>query len=109
MVSRTDLPGEQMVTGDVGGDATRCTECVRASVAGSPNCEGHLRGHTYFLLDRARWPRLQIGSTSIAGDDAWRVWLRAAKPSDLLEVSRLTNHRTANSSWAEEREVLDVA
>ena len=67
-----------------------CVECAAPAAASSTLCEPHLRGHTLFVLDRARWPRLRLSDgRQVAGDDAWRPWLRQAKAEELVEVLEL--------------------
>jgi len=69
--------------------ATACTECPRPASGGSTFCEPHLRGLALVALDRHRWPRLRAGGRTIAGDDAWRPWLRAADGDDLRRLHAL--------------------
>ena len=64
-----------------------CVECLTPAAADSPLCEPHLRGSALAALDRARWPRLKLSSgREVAGDDAWRPWLRQANSDELGEV-----------------------
>ena len=78
-----------------------CTECGAAASEPSLLCERHLRGHTLFVLDRARWPRLMFSDgREVARDDAWRPWLREADGEALSQVLRLLEQ--APGSWGHE-------
>jgi hypothetical protein len=48
--------------------------------------ERHLRGLLLVALERKRWPRLNVGGKTLAGDDAWRPWLRGATSDQMREV-----------------------
>ena len=76
-----------------------CVECAAPAAASSTLCEPHLRGHTLFVLDRARWPRLRLSDgRQVAGDDAWRPWLRQANGPQLQDVlDRLGANRTTGA------------
>lgn len=69
-----------------GHDVVRCVECAGQVVPGTTSCERHLRGLALVALDRQHWPRLRVGGRTVAGDDAWRPWLREASGEQLREV-----------------------
>jgi hypothetical protein len=61
--------------------------CSDAAVTGSNLCERHLRGWALAVLDRRGWPRKRMADgKAVAGDDAWRPWLREASNQELLAV-----------------------
>jgi hypothetical protein len=61
--------------------------CTDAAVSGSMLCGRHLRGLALAALDRHHWPPLRMpGGSAVAGDDAWRAWLREASGAELLAV-----------------------
>jgi hypothetical protein len=64
--------------------------CVSAAVPGTTLCLRHFRGLTLAALDRRHWPRLRMpGGGSVAGDDAWRLWLREASGEGLLVLLQM--------------------
>ncbi|HXH21601.1 MAG TPA: hypothetical protein VNN10_06195 [Dehalococcoidia bacterium] len=70
--------------------------CTDAAVPGSMLCERHLRGLALAALDRHAWPRLRMaGGKSVAGDDAWRAWLRETTGAELLAVLRMLGEAEA--------------
>jgi hypothetical protein len=76
--------------------------CADAALPGSILCACHLRGFALATLDRHHWPRLRMpGGGSVAGDDAWRPWLREATGEDLIEVLRMLGELPAErkSAW----------
>jgi hypothetical protein len=70
--------------------------CLYAALPGATLCERHLRGDVLAVLDRRGWPRLRMaGGKAVAGDDAWRQWLREATGEELLAVLRMLGETEA--------------
>jgi hypothetical protein len=70
--------------------------CLSPALPDAGLCERHLRGKALAVLDRRGWPRLRMaGGKAVAGDDAWRVWLREATAEEVLAVLRMLGEAEA--------------
>jgi hypothetical protein len=64
--------------------------CGNAPLPCAGLCARHLRGKALSALDRHGWPRLRMADgKAVAGDDAWRPWLREATGEELLAFLRM--------------------